>query len=297
VTDVTIPVPQPVVRPVGAAPPVLLAVAHGTSDPVGIAELEALLWRVRALASEVLGAAVEVRLCYVDHEPPSVTRELAELGDRGAAVVAVPLLLTAASHSKGDIAGAVRLARLARPGQPVRYGRPLGGDPLLLDVLADRLAAAGAGPGSAVVLVSAGSADPDANAEVARVARLLWERRSGGRGAPVEPAYASATTPTVGEALRRLRRTGYDDLAVAPYFLAPGRLPSAVAEAARGVGARVAGVLGAHDGVARSVLRRYAEVLDGPVLMSCDTCQYRTPWPGREHRAGAPQQPHPHPYD
>lgn len=307
-TNVTVPLPPPTRAAggagsavgTGAVPPVLLAVAHGTSDPVGIDALDALMGRVRALAPAVLGSAVEVRLCYVDHEPPSVTRALAALADEGAAGVAVPLLLGAASHSKGDIAGSVRLARAARPGFSVAYGRPLGADPLLLGVLADRLAAAGAGAGTAVVLGSAGSADPDANAEVARVARLLWEHRSGGRpdgAAPVEPAYAGATSPSIGEVLERLRRLGYGDVAVAPYFLAPGRLPRAVAEVARGAGARVAEVLGAHDGVARVVLARYAEAIGGPVLMNCDTCQYRAPWPGRETRVGAPQRPHTHPAD
>jgi sirohydrochlorin cobaltochelatase len=288
VTPVPLPMPR-AARP-AEAQPVLLAVAHGTAHRAGIAELETLRDRVRALAP-----GLPVRLAYVDHEPPSVNRALAELAEAGTAVAAVPLLLTAASHSKGDIAGSVRVARSAHPGFRVVYGRPLGADPLLLSTVSDRLAAIGSSPSTAIVLTSAGAADPDANAEVYRVARLLWEHRGG--TAPVEVAYASATTPTVTEAVERLRLLGHDDIAVAPYFLAPGRLPSAVAAAGRAAGARVAGVLGAHDNVARLLLARYAEALGGSVAMNCDTCLYRSPWPGREDKVGAAQWPHTHPAD
>jgi sirohydrochlorin cobaltochelatase len=290
VTGAPVPLPVPRVgRPAGAQP-VLLAVAHGTAHRAGIAELEALIARVRALMP-----GLPVRLAYVDHEPPSVNRALAELASAGAPVAAVPLLLTAAAHSKGDIAGSVRLARSAHPGFRVVYGRPLGADPLVLSALTDRLATVGATASTAVVLTSAGSADPDANAEVWRVARLLWEYRGG--GAPVDVAYASATTPTVTEAVERLRRLGHDDVAVAPYFLAPGRLPATVAAAGRAAGARVAAVLGAHDDVARLLLARYAEALGEAVTMNCDTCVYRAPWPGHEGRVGAVQRPHTHPAD
>jgi sirohydrochlorin cobaltochelatase len=177
----------------------------------------------------------------------------------------------------------------------VAYGRPLGAHPRLLDVLSARLAEAGAGPDTAVLLVSAGSADPDANAEIPRIARLLWERRR--VAAPVEIAYASATSPTVPEALERLRLLGYGDVVVVPYFLAPGRFTAAVAAAAAAGGARMADVLGAHPDVARAVLERYEEAVAGDIRMNCDVCMYRVAWPGKETRVGAPQKPHAHPSD
>ncbi len=266
--------------------PVLLAVAHGTRDPAGVATLDALLARLRALEP-----ALRVELAYVDHVAPSVTRALGELAATGRPTAVVPLLLTAASHSKGDVAAAIQGARAEHPGWPVTYGRPLGPHPLLLAALDRRLAEAGATPVTAIVLLAAGSADPDANAEVARTARLLWEWRGG--GAPVEAAYASATAPDVTVAVDRLRRLGHDDIAVAPYFLAPGWLPSA----ALLPGVAVAGVLGDTDEVARLVLDRYAEAVTGDLRMNCDVCRYRVPWPGREGSVGAPQRPHDHPAD
>jgi sirohydrochlorin cobaltochelatase len=271
-------------------PPVLLAVAHGTAERAGIAELDALMSVIRTLRPEL-----RVELSYVDHERPSVASALRSLAAEGVPVVALPLLLVAATHSKTDIAGALREVRATSPDFRVVYGRPLGAHPLLLDVLTSRLAGAGATPDTAVLLVSAGSADPDANAEIPRIARLLWERR--GVAAPVEVAYASATSPTVPEALERLRRLGHDDVVVVPYFLAPGRFTAAVAADAAAGGARMADVLGAHPDVARAVLERYGEAVAGDIRMNCDVCMYRVAWPGKEHRVGAPQVPHSHPSD
>ncbi|MFG1923912.1 sirohydrochlorin chelatase [Cryptosporangium sp. NPDC048952] len=268
--------------------PVLLAVAHGTAHPPGIATLHALLEQVRELAP-----GLRVELAFVDHEPPSVLGALRRFASEGLTVATLPLLLTAASHSKGDIAGAVRIVRDS--GLVVRYGRPLGPDPLLLAALSDRVVEAGAGADTAIVLASAGADDPDANAEIWRAARLFWEYRRG--GPPVEVAYAGATTPTVAEAVSRLHTLGHDDVLVVPYFLAPGRLPGAVRRDALAGGARVAEVLGAHPSVARLILERYAEAVGSNVLMNCDTCQYRSPWPGREKRVGQLQQPHAHPAD
>ena len=278
------------VLPLVRRDPVLLAVAHGTSYAPGVQTLHALLERVRGLAP-----GLRVELAFVDHEAPSVRGALNGFARAGLPVTTLPLLLTAASHSKGDIAGTVRLARHEHPGFDVRYGRPLGPDPLLLAALADRVVEAGVTPETAIVLASAGAADPDANAEIWRAARLFWEYRK--TSAPVEVAYASATTPTVTETVDRLHRLGNDDVLVVPYFLAPGKLPGGVRRDALAAGARAAEVMGAHESVARLVLARYAEAGGDSVLMNCDTCLYRSPWPGREQKVGQPQQPHTHPSD
>lgn len=266
---------------------VLLLVAHGTSDAEGVASLQSLTSRVRARFAD------EVELAFIDHAAPSVSSALLRLAGAGEPVLVVPLLLSAASHSKGDVPAAIQAASAAHPAASLSYARPLGPHRLLISLLDRRLQEAGVPASAAVVLVSAGAADPAANADVSAVARLLFEWRGGG---PVEAAYASATSPTVVEALDRLARLGFADRAVAPYFLAPGRFPMAV-RAAAGPGVRVAEVLGDAEELVELVLERAAEAARGDVRMSCEICIYRAPWPGREDRAGAPQTVHPHPAD
>jgi sirohydrochlorin cobaltochelatase len=152
-----------------------------------------------------------------------------------------------------------------------------------------------------VVLVGRGSTDPDGNADIAKTARLFYEGRE---FATVEPAFVSLADPSVPAALERCRLLGARRIAVLPYLLFDGVLPDRVvaqsedfAAAHPSIDVRVAPLLGIDDRIARLVLERRAEALAGDVRMSCDTCIYRAPLVGFEHRVGAPQTPHDHPGD
>ena len=271
----------------------LLGVAHGSKDPGAQAVVEELLRRASALRP-----GVRTEAAYVDNASPSIRRALARLADGGVDdVVVLPLLLTPASHSKTDVAASVQAARRAHPRMRLRYGRPLGPHPVLVDVLARRLAEAGAPPADPVVLVAGGALDPAANADVAHTARLLFE----GRGfESVDLAFASTARPSVPEALGRLRAQGARRVSVARYFLGPGFLPRLVERQARsvdGLDVVVSAPLGASHELAGLLAARFDEALGGDLRMNCDVCLYRTPLPGREHAVGALQEPHAHPDD
>ena len=271
---------------------VLLGVAHGSKTPESQQVVEALLARVAELRP-----GLRTVPAYVDNASPSIARALRELVAQGVDdVVVLPLLLSPASHSKTDVAASVQAGRIAHPGLRLRYGRPLGPHPVLVDVLARRLSEVGVTDGP-VVLAAGGSLDPDANAQVAATARLLWE----GRGfASVDIAFASTTGPSVVEAVTRLRDLGATRVALARYFLGPGYLPRLVETQARsveGVAVVASEPLGVSDGLAGLLAGRYDEVLGGDTRMNCDACVYRIAMPGREQAVGAPQVPHSHPDD
>lgn len=277
----------------------LLLVGHGTRDETGAREFTRFADRVRArLAADVAGGFIE--LC-----PPPLTDAVARLYGAGhRRLAAVPMVLVAAGHGKGDIPGALARERSRHPGLSFAYGRPLGPHPRLLRLLTDRLDAVldpAERHGTAVLLVGRGSTDPDANAELHKVARLLWEGTGGsGALATVEPAFVSLAAPGVPEGLERCRLLGARRVVVLPYFLFPGVLPARVVEQAGvygGVEVRCADVIGDCDGLADLVLERYEEALTGDIRMNCDTCVYRSPMPGFERRVGAPQLPHHHPHD
>jgi sirohydrochlorin cobaltochelatase len=286
----------------------LVVVGHGTRSALGVAQFVAFADRVRARAAgtPVEGGLIELARPTVGD---AVTRLLggADLPDRpapGRPLVAVPLVLTAAGHGKGDIPASMAREALRHPGLTYRYGRPLGPHPVLQDVLAARIDAVLDGAprdGTLVALVGRGSTDPDANAEVAKVARLLWE----GRGyAGVEPCFVSLTEPSVPAVLDRLRRLGAERIVVAPYFLFAGVLPDRIATQAAAFAAshppldiRVADLIGDCDELADLVLERYREALAGDIRMNCDTCAYRIAMPGFVDKVGRPQTPHDHPDD
>jgi sirohydrochlorin ferrochelatase len=224
--------------------PVLVAVAHGSRDPRALRTVRALLQRIRARRP-----GLDVRLGHVELNEPLLTDTLAEL--RGEAVL-VPLLLGRGHHVRYDLPAALAGAPHVRG----VVAAPLGPHPLLTEALYERLVQAGRRDGDrAVVLAAAGSRDPDSAVDTARTAALLSARLG---GVPVLPAYACAAAPTVTEAVAALVSRGLREVAVASYFTAPGRFASQTARAAPWI---VSAPLGAHDAMARLVLRRYEEAL------------------------------------
>jgi sirohydrochlorin ferrochelatase len=231
----------------------LLAVAHGSRDPRAAATVEELLDLVRRRSG------LRVLTSYLDHAPPSPVQALGALAGEGVGeAVVLPLLLTAAYHSKTDIPGALAEARRTHPRMRLRYGATLGPHPLMIAALERRLAEAGVtpDPDTALVLAAAGSSDPSANGTISRMARAWhgWRR--------VVPAYASAARPTPAEAVRALREAGARRVAVASYFLAPGYFADKVREESLAAGAAaVSAALGAAPELAEIVEQRYAEII------------------------------------
>ncbi|MQA02562.1 MAG: hypothetical protein GEV07_07505 [Streptosporangiales bacterium] len=280
----------------------LLIVGHGTKSEKGVREFHAFIDRVR---TRVADRVPVVEGGFIELAPPPVTDAVGKVVATGHHDVAtVPLVLTAAGHGKGDIPGAMAREQVRHPGLRYRYGRPLGPHPVLQDVVAARIDDALDGADRAdtyVVLVGRGSTDPDANAEVAKVARLLWE----GRGyAGVEPSFISLAEPSVPAALDKVRKLGASRVVVAPYFLFPGVLPDRIvaqsqefAAADQAMEVRVADLIGDCDELADLVLERYDEAVGGDIRMNCDTCVYRIALPGFADKVGAPQLPHHHPDD
>lgn len=284
------------------APKPLLLVGHGTVDETGVAEFRSFVGR---LGTRLAPSGVDAAGGFIELSDPTVGEACRELAGRGhTGMAAVPLVLVAAGHGKGDIPAA--LEREARRGSGVSFdfGRPLGPHPALLDLLEERIVAAvprEEWQDTAVLLVGRGSTDPDANAEVCKVSRLLQETRE---FAFVETAFVSLAAPSVPEGLERARKLGARKVVVAPYFLFDGVLPQRVVRqsiefgrSVSGMEVAVAGHLGDCDALAELVVERYHEALRGDIRMNCDTCAYRQLLPGFEEKLGAPQTPHHHPHD
>ena len=162
---------------------------------------------------------------FLEFARPTIGTVLAALRDEGAgAIDAVPGMLFAAGHAKNDIPSVLNDFAAANPGLEVRYGRDLAVDPLLLRAAAERIEASQQ-PGDAppadslLVVVGRGTSDPDANSNIAKVTRMLWEGLGYGWA---ETCYSGVTTPLVGPALGRIAGFGFRRIVVFPYFLFTG---------------------------------------------------------------------------
>jgi sirohydrochlorin ferrochelatase len=247
---------------------VLVAVAHGSADPRATAAIGELIPLVARRATERGLSVPELRVAYLGHAAPSVPQVMRAFGP-DARVAVLPLLLTAAYHSKTDIPRV--LARVGA-GMRITYGHPLGPHPLLLRALERRLPeVALQNPAEVgVVLAAAGSSDPEANATIARLA-AQWQARAGWFA--VRPAYASpaaaadpggTTGPDPAAAVTGLLETGARRVVVASYLLAPGVFADRIRHVSLAAGAAaVSAVLGAAPEVADVVLDRYADAVLG----------------------------------
>lgn len=233
------------------APP-LVAVAHGSRDPRSAATVAALLDVVRAQRPDL-----DVRAAFLELSAPrlpDVLSALAAEGHRDAVIV--PLLLGSAYHARVDLPGLVAESHARLPRLSLSMSEVLGPDERLAAVALRQLAATGASlddPSLGVVLAGAGSSHAPANAAVAAVASS-WAHRF-----RVLPAFASMADPSVPAAVAALRAGGARRIAVASWFIAPGRLPDKVAALA-GPDALVAEPLGPAPELASIVVDRYTEV-------------------------------------
>ncbi|HXV93891.1 MAG TPA: CbiX/SirB N-terminal domain-containing protein [Pseudonocardia sp.] len=230
-----------------------MAVAHGSRDPRSAATVGELVDEVRRWAPDL-----DVRVSFLDLSAPRLPEVLDAVATDGhRRAVVVPLLLGHAFHARVDVPGAVARAAARLPGLDIAVAPVLGGHPGLSAAALRRLSAVAgplADPGLGVVLAAVGSSHAPANAAVAEVAEG-WAGRFGWPAATA--AFATATTPTVPEAIAAVRAAGARRVAVAQWILAPGLLPDRIARDARSAGVPVAGCLGPDAGVARAVLDRY----------------------------------------
>ncbi|GAA2439660.1 CbiX/SirB N-terminal domain-containing protein [Actinomadura vinacea] len=220
--------------------PTLLAVAHGTRDPGGPAVVRALLERVRAHRPWL-----PVAEAYAELAEPSL--EAAARRIEGP-VVAVPMMLARGYHALIDIPG--RVERLC---PRVVTAGPLGPHMLLAAATAGRLAE-GVRPraSDAVVLGAAGSSDPAGMADVRTAARLLSRRLR----RPVPYGFVAAGGPPLAEVVAEQRARGAERVLVASHLIAPGFFHGRMAASGAD---HVSAPIGAHDALARLVLRRFDE--------------------------------------
>ena len=277
--------------------PALLIVGHGSRDPRGAEEFHELVSLVRD------HAPMPVEGGFIELSRPPISECVNNLRERGAREVsAVPLMLLAAGHAKDDVPATLVREKLTHPDLDFHYGRALGIRPELLELMDERISAVvpeEEREGTAVLIVGRGSSDPDANSDLAKMARLFFE----GRPYPlVETAFVSLAPPSVTEALERCRRLGAGRVAVFSYFLFTGVLEERIREQSRNFAednpemeVRYAGYFGPDAKVAALVMERYRESFEGDIRMNCDVCVHRVALPGFEEKVGAPATPHYHP--
>lgn len=273
---------------------------HGSRDPEACAQFARVVERIRERLPQW-----PVEMGYLEFARPIIREGLDRLRARGVGrVLAVPGMLFAAGHVKNDVPSVLN-AYAAEHGLRIEMGRDLGIDPLLLRASADRieaaLAAAPDGPPrdeTLLLVVGRGTSDSDANGNVAKVMRMLWEGMGFAHG---EVAYSGVAHPRTDVALERAVRLGFRRIVVFPYFLFTGVLVRRIYDATRAAAERFPDVgfvrahyLDDHPNVVQAFVDRITGILEGDTAMNCSLCKYRVQIVGYERDVGLPQESHHH---
>ncbi len=273
---------------------------HGSRDKAAVAEFAVLSQHLRKRLPHY-----PVEYGYLEFATPIIRDGLDKLKSKGVTrVLAVPGMLFAAGHAKNDIPSVLN-TYAAQNDLRIDYGKDLGIDPKMMRAAADRVRQAiGAAPGDVprhetlLVVVGRGASDPDANSNVSKVTRLLWEGFGFGWA---ETAYSGVTFPLVDPGLEHAARLGYRRIIVFPYFLFTGILVQRIYDATDEVARRhpeiqfiKAPYLNDHPQVIETFEERINQILTGDIAMNCQMCKYRSQVLGFEAEVGAPQESHHH---
>ncbi|GIT90986.1 sirohydrochlorin cobaltochelatase [Jannaschia pagri] len=225
---------------------------------------------------------------YLEFANPVIRDGLDRLREAGCErILAVPGMLFAAMHAKNDIPTVLNTYATTH-GLAVSYGRELGVDPKMIAAAAARIEAAVAEADAqdvvarhdtCLVVIGRGASDPDANGNVAKIARMLHEGLGFGW---CEVGYSGVTFPLVEPCLTHAAKLGYKRIVVFPYFLFSGILidriygfTDRVAAANPDIAFVKAGYLGDHPKVLETFAERIKEQASGAPIPNCGTCAYR----------------------
>jgi len=274
---------------------------HGSRDPEAVAEFDAM---ARAVARRLPDR--DVASGYLEFARPTIREGLDALAARRARrILALPAMLFAAGHVKNDIPWELNTFAAENPGIEVDCGRDLAIDARLLAAARGRIEEAEARAAAPVareetllLVVGRGTNDPDANSNISKIARMLWEGMGFGWA---ETAYSGVAHPRVEAGLERALGLGFARIIVFPYFLFTGVLVKRIYAETDAVAARhpevsflKAQYLSDHPLLIETFAARLDEIEKGENVMNCRLCKYREQVIGFEGEQGRPQAGHHH---
>ncbi len=262
----------------------LLAIGHGTRDEQG---RQAFLDFVAAYRA--LDTSRPVIPCFLELSEPTIQAGVDDCVTQGYTDISVlPILLFAARHNKFDVTNELDRARTRHPQLQFHYGRHFGSTPSILDLWRERLAELDAPESNpyqiersqtVLLFVGRGSSDPDANGDICKLARMLWE---GSAYLTVETCFIGITHPRLEEGFRRARLYHPKRIIVLPYFLFTGALVKKIVNFSAEYQKEHPEVetlclpeMGIQSQLLQLMREREIETQLGTVQMNCEMCKFR----------------------
>ena len=269
--------PLPLERP-------LLLVGHGTRDSQG---RQAFLDFAQAYQN--LDLSRPVIPCFLELTEPTIEAGINLCVEKEYTELSVlPILLFAARHNKFDVTNELDRCRQHHPELKFYYGRHFGITPSILELWQERLAQLDKPENNpknisraetVLLFVGRGSSDPDANGDVSKLARMIWE---GSGYQTVETCFIGITHPRLEEGFRRARLYQPKRIIVLPYFLITGVLVKIIFEITAQQQEQYPDLemvclpeMGIQPQLLQLLREREIETQLGQVAMNCEMCKFR----------------------
>lgn len=279
----------------------VMVCGHGSRDEDAVSEF---LNFAKKLKNQLL--QYELDWGFLEFANPVIKSGLDSLREKGIReIMSVPVMLFAAGHAKNDIPSVLNAYQAQYPELSISYGRELGIDLKLIRAAGERVKEAieqadgDISPEETLLMVvGRGASDPDANSNVSKVTRMLWEGLGLGWA---ETAYSGVTFPLIKPGLEHASKLGYKRIVVFPYFLFTGILVKRIYQYTDMVAAEhpeiqfvKASYLNDHPLVVDTFSERVEEIRNGVNNMNCKLCKYREQFLGFENEVGLRQESHHH---
>ena len=277
----------------------ILICGHGSRNKLAITEFQNLTKNIQERFPQI-----NVDYGFLEFAKPTINDGLKRLKDKSVKkVIAIPAMLFAAGHVKNDIPS-VLTSFAKKNNMDIVYGRELGINNLMVSAACERVREVfqknkNLSPSESIlVVVGRGSSDPDANANVAKITRMIVEGLGIGWG---ETVFSGVTFPLVEPGLNHIVKLGYKNIILFPYFLFTGVLVSRIRRQRDLVALNNpeisffdAKYLSSHRYVIDTFVERIVEIFnnDNNNFMNCSLCKYRSNLFGFEKDVGLKQVSH-----
>lgn len=262
----------------------ILIIGHGARDKEGDGNRE-----VEEFAQQWRQHHPEWRIevCFIEYATMLLDEGLSRAAQNTQRVIAIPLILGAAGHVRMEIPAAIAAARLRFPQVTFLCARNIGSEHKVLEMVRFRLHQAMSRLDmpdprtTGVVLLGRGSSEPAANAEVAKLARWLYETTDHDL---LDIAFTGITHPRLEGVVQRQVRLGMTQLIVLPFYLFTGRLIKRIIRQVERLQHTyperpmlLAPYIGHHEKLFELAEERLQECREGTIPpLPCDGCSYRT---------------------
>nr|WP_315980184.1 sirohydrochlorin chelatase [Aliamphritea spongicola] len=171
---------------------------------------------------------IPVEYGFLEFSAPNIHMGLNSLLEQGVEqVYAIPGMLFAATHAKNDIPSVLTTFEENNSQIEMHYGSELGLHPAMIEAFQARIyESMGIDPenppenlyDTLLVVVGRGTSDTGANAEAAKLTRIVNENMGFGWA---DTVYSGVTYPSVGVGMEKLLKLGYKRVVVAPTSCSP----------------------------------------------------------------------------